>query len=343
MKHARLPTLVMAIALAAASSMIAPPALAQGTAPKPAAKPAAKPDPKKAAEEQKKADEVRAAEAAEDQKKADEAKAEEEKKAAAAAATAQAKPAATGAEPPAEEWKSSDVEEIPTKTYLFIGAHYRGTIIPQFMLKLFVDGGATIYSNSFGFDLDKRKDGFSVIPSLSFTEYGTDNILFKEKDSKDIPGNYSYVNSSMKAIYATVDLLWSTKISKNVDFEYGAGFGLGVIFGDLVNNWVEADHPGPVSNDNYRPCATEGMPGTGCNKADHKNTDTAKVGNYTEKSWFDGGSKPVLFPWISLPQVGLRLKPVKQFEARLGLGFALTAGFWFGLSGAYGLEQKPKP
>ena len=33
---------------------------------------------------------------------------------------------------------------------------------------------------------------------------------------------------------------------------------------------------------------------------------------------------------------------MKQFEARLGLGFSLT-GFWFGLGGAYGLEQKPKP
>ena len=69
---------------------------------------------------------------------------------------------------------------------------------------------------------------------LSFTEYGTDNILFKEKDSKDIPGNYSYVNSSMKAIYGTVDLLWSVKINKNFSFEYGAGFGLGILFGDLV-------------------------------------------------------------------------------------------------------------
>ena len=50
----------------------------------------------------------------------------------------------------------------------------------------------------------------------------------------------------------------------------------------------------------------------------------------------------MLFPWISIPQIGLRFKPVKQFEGRLGLGFALT-GFWFGLSGGYGLEQKPKP
>ncbi|MDB4944883.1 MAG: hypothetical protein JWP97_4417 [Labilithrix sp.] len=246
-------------------------------------------------------------------------------------------------EPPREEYRSTDVEELKDKTYLFVGAHYRGNVIPQFMLNLFVDKGATIYSNSVGIELDRRKNGFSVIPALSFTEYGTGDILFKEKGSKDIPGNYSLVNSSMKAIYATVDLLWSAKLSKNLDFEYGAGFGLGVVFGGLTNNWVHPKDPSkPVSASNYVACGAEGAKNSGCNKADHQNADTAKVAGYEEKSWFDGGSKPVVFPWISIPQIGLRYKPVKELETRLGVGFAVT-GFWFGLSGAYGLEHKPKP
>jgi hypothetical protein len=326
------------VAIAAAAITAAPPAVAQGAAAKPATKPPAKPDPTKKAEDQKKADEARAAadraaadKAAEEQRKADEAKAK----------AAEPTTAAT-VEPPHEEWNSSDVEELPGKTYLFVGARYRGNVIPQFLLNLFVDKGGTIYSNTFGFELDKRKDGFSLIPALSYTEYGTGDILFKEKDSADIAGNYTFVNSSMKAIYGTVDLLWSQKISKNLDFEYGAGLGLGIVFGSLANNWVYRDPNGPL--DGFSKCQTEGQGGrgSGCNKADHQNADTAKVGDYTEKSWFSGGSKPVLFPWISFPQVGLRFKPVKQFEGRFGMGFALT-GFWFGLSGDYGLEQKPKP
>ena len=235
-------------------------------------------------------------------------------------------------EPPHEQWDDTDVEELPTKVYYFVGAHYRGNVIPQFILNLFVSKGATIFSNSVGIELDRRKNGFSVIPALSLTEYGTGDILFKEKNSDDIPGNYSIVNSSMKAIYATVDLLWSSRIAKNFDFEYGLGVGLGIVFGSLKNNWVDANH---------NECAAEGAPGSGCNKADHQNASTAKVGGYEEPSWFNGGSKPVLFPWIS-PQVGLRFKPLKEVEARLGLGFALT-GFWFGLSGDYGLEKKPSP
>ena len=324
---------------AAAIVMAAPAALAQGAAPaKPAAKAPAKPDAKKAAEDQRKA-EAAEDKAVEDAKKAEEAKAaaaaEEEKK----KALVEPKTAAI-VEPPHEEWSNSDVEELPSKNYLFIGARYRGNLIPQFMLNLFVDRGATIYSNTVGIELDKRKDGFSIIPALSFTEYGTGDIVFKEKGSKDIAPNYSLVNSSMKAIYATVDLLWSTKVAKNVDFEYGFGVGLGVVFGSLVNNWVYRPTPGSP----LVACQTEGQggPGSGCNKSDHQNASVAKVGGYEEKSWFDGGSRPSVFPYISIPQVGLRFKPIKQFEGRLGLGFSLT-GFWFGLSGGYGLEQKPKP
>ncbi len=238
----------------------------------------------------------------------------------------------------------NDVSESAGKRYVFVGARYRGNIVPQFMLNLVVDEGGTTYANAVAIELDVRKNGFSLIPALGLTEYGTGDILFKEKGSKDIPGNYSYVNSSMKALYATVDLLWSAKISRTLDFEYGAGFGLGVVFGDLVNNWVYEDANGSLGGSNgkrYAKCQVGGTQ-AGCNAIEHRNATTLKVGEYTEPSWTDGGSKPVVFPWISIPQIGLRYKPVKTVVARLGMGFALT-GFWFGFSGEYGLESKPKP
>lgn len=254
--------------------------------------------------------------------------------------------AASSVQPPGETWDPKDVEELPGKTYLFVGLRYRGTVVPKFMINMFVDEGKTVWSNSVGIELDMRKDGFSLIPALQYTEYGTDDIIFKEKNTPDIPGNYSLVNSSMKAIYATADLLWSTKLSKNLEFEYGAGFGLGVLFGDLETTWVRYDPNGTLEAGGHKfsRCESEGQggAGSGCNKADHKNASEAKVGHFLEPSWFNGGSKPNVFPHISFPQIGLRFKPLKQVVGRLGLGFSLT-GFWFGISGQYGLEQKPKP
>jgi hypothetical protein len=252
-----------------------------------------------------------------------------------------------GTEPPKETWDIKDVEEKEGKTYLFVGLRYRGSIIPKFMLNMFVDEGKSVYTNTVGLELDIRKDGFSLIPALSYAELGTGDILFKEKGAKEtIAGNYNLVNSSLKVIYATADLLWSTKISKNVEFEYGAGFGLGVVFGDLVTNWVKFDTSAnaPLRDDSGRgftKCTAVEPAGTGCNKADHQNSAEDKVNNYVEPSWFGGGSTPSLFPWIAVPQIGLRFKPIKQFVGRVGIGFSLT-GFWFGLSGQYGLEQEPK-
>lgn len=250
--------------------------------------------------------------------------------------------AETTAPPPTQEWSATDVEEIPGRTYFFVGGRYRGNVIPAFMLDMFLEGGETIYTNMVGLEFDIRKDGFSLIPAISYHELGTGDILFKQKNKADIAGNYAIVNSGMKVVYATVDLLWSAKLSKNVEFEYGAGFGLGAVFGDLENTWVHEDANGPLRAANgkrFSRCEAVLAAGTGCNRADHQNADVDKVNGYKEPSWFDGGSKPVVFPWIAAPQLGLRIKPVKNFVGRVGVGFALT-GFWFGLSAQYGLEQK---
>ena len=262
---------------------------------------------------------------------------------AASATTSPPPPAAAVVEPPAEP-PSSDVTEQPGKTYYFVGLRYRGNVIPKFMLNLFVNEGGTLYSNTVGVELDVRKDGFSFIPALSYVEYGTGDILFLEKGKDaNVSGNWSNVNSSLKAVYITADLLWSTKIHKNVDFEYGAGFGLGVITGDLETSWVYRDAKGPYAasdGSHFSPCPLEGQggPNSGCNKADHLNSTVAKVNHYAEPSWANGGSKPNIFLHLAVPQFGIRVKPAKEFEARLGIGFSLT-GFWFGLSGNYGLEK----
>ena len=259
---------------------------------------------------------------------------------------AAATPPPTLVEPPNEDSSSSDVTEKPGKTYYYIGLRYRMNVVPKFMINLFVDEGATVFSNTLGLELDMRKDGFSFIPAVSYVEYGTGDILFKEK-GKDasVAGNWSNVNSSLKAIYITADLLWSSKLHKNVDFEYGAGFGLGILTGGLETSWVYKDNSANAAyrakdGSGYSPCISEGQGGanSGCNKVDHQNSTVSKVNHYSEPSWANGGSKPNVFLHLAVPQFGLRFKAAKEFEGRVGIGFSLT-GFWFGFSGNYGLEK----
>lgn len=244
--------------------------------------------------------------------------------------------------------------EDPNKTYLFVGLRYRGTIIPAAFEHLFVSDGSTPFSNSFGGELDIRKNNHSNVIWLQYTEFTFGNTLFFQKNTDDHPNNYSIVNSGLKGIYLGVDELWSTPIVNHLDFEGGFSVGLGVIFGNLTNDWAylaTQNTPGALkaSNGNYyAPCNSAndsaGMTPSyndSCNQANHSGATVAKTGNYVEKNWFNGGSVPVLFPQFGL-QVGLRYKPIKQIQARATAGFnILVPGIMLGLSVDYGLESTP--
>ena len=241
----------------------------------------------------------------------------------------------------------TDVSEKDHKTYYFIGARYRGTVIPKFMVNMFVDEGATFYSNMIGIEAEIRKDHFSLIPALNYVEYGFDPVVFLEK-GKSGEGNYSIVHSNLAGIYLTLDMLWSTPVHKNIDFEYGLGVGVGVLFGNIYNNWA-TQSPQPAGTTNAKAsdgsiwyeCQTQSPAGSGCDPAKHTSPNPPKVGGYKEKMWTDGGSVPNVFLHLALPQLGLRIKPIKNLEMRVQVGFSLT-GFWFGLSADGGLETRPK-
>src|SRR5258708_25446966 len=130
----------------------------------------------------------------------------------------------------ASGWDSSDTREDRNKKYQFIGLRYRGTIIPQFFESLFVDDGATVYSNSIGIEWDRRQDGQSMIPWLMYSDYGMGDTLFltKGKDP-NLNTEYSVVNSSLKALYVGIDELWSMPLADHLEFEYGFGVGIGVV------------------------------------------------------------------------------------------------------------------
>jgi hypothetical protein len=252
-------------------------------------------------------------------------------------------------------WDVTDTREDPSKRYYFFGLRYRGDVIPKFLINAFVDGGATIYSNLVGLELDSRKDGFSTVFGLELQNYNTGDLLFLQANKPQTANNYSVINSSLNAIYASVDFLWSVPLdtSHHWDFEYGLGVGLGVVFGALHDDWVYGGvgAPGPyydpATNQHFQQCPNTTVD-PACNPVNHSNATVAKVGNYSEQAGI-AGPKPILFPMVNFPQLGLRYKPVKNFEARLGLGFSLT-GFWFGISGDYGMEKEedsaapaPKP
>jgi hypothetical protein len=260
--------------------------------------------------------------------------------------------------PPSGAWDPSDTRQDPTKAYYFLGVRYRGTIIPKFMVNLFVNDGATFFSNTVGAELDIRKDSHSTIPWIVYQGLNFGDTLFLQKGVPDEPYNYSDVSSGLGMLVFGLDEMWSVPIDQqhHWDFEYGFGVGLGVVFGTLHNTWVYQTNPTgtPVGNlvddqgRHYAQCTSAALgpnpaavPGNDCSATGHSNSKVNKWSNYAEPNWFGGGSIPVIFPQVYFPSIGVRFEPVKNFEARLGLGFSLT-GFYFGISGNYGFEKPPE-
>jgi hypothetical protein len=243
--------------------------------------------------------------------------------------------------PPPVDSDKYDPHEDPAKTYYFVGLRFRNLIVPKFMINIFADGGDTVNVFMFGPELTRRKDNTEFDIALSYADYSMDEFMFKGKD--DGPESYEIVSSSLKAIYLTIDLLYDIPIDQAGRFSFliGGGVGIGAIFGDLYRaqaypvNGVSGD---PDDRSTWNACEFPGAGPPGTNYCDSSNTHygLAADDGYSEPSWANGGSKPFIFPWISLPQLSFRYKPIKQLQTRFDAGFSLS-GFFLGLSAGYGL------
>lgn len=252
--------------------------------------------------------------------------------AATAEASAEAEASTTGGElsPPADDAPAEEEpeQESMSKGGKALGLRYRGIYIPQTALNWFMEGGQSVYVNGFGpeFSIRDKNKEYILSAWLSFYNMSPTPI----KGSSDDELAWEIVESNMKAVYLTADYLWHTRLARTLELSYGGGAGLGFLFGDLYRTQATLVPGGTAGNaDDYIPCSGQSATDPYCDDInDH-------YSGYTEPSWFGGGSKPVLFPWIT-GQIGLRYQPHDKIITRLDLGIG-TSGLYFGVGADYSL------
>lgn len=240
-----------------------------------------------------------------------------------------AKPTAEDKALVADAEAGSSPVELPGQTYYAVGLRYRAVIVPKFMMNLFGDGGRTVLAHGIGPEFTIRKNAFEYNLSAWFASYAMDPTPFKAKS--DGAEAWEVVESKIKILYLTADFMWSQDLAPEFAFNYGVGAGFGLVWGDLKRTQA---YPGAGANNStgegFLPCQAVNNPnGNFCGN------DNNHYNGYKEPSWANGGSKPVIFPWLAL-QTGLRYKPHRNFIARLDAGFG-TSGFFVGLGADYGL------
>lgn len=118
-----------------------------------------------------------------------------------------------------------------------LGIRLRNVRLPQGLVELFVDkatgGGSDL---GFGVDLVRRKANFEVQLGVEYEKLSMDSGIWIES-GKPIPENEAdfveFDNFGWFTLEAT--FLFHSPITKNLAIRYGAGAGVGVLFGEVTH------------------------------------------------------------------------------------------------------------
>lgn len=260
--------------------------------------------------------------------------------------TAPDAPKEGGAPPPADGATAVapkvDPKVDPKATKFYLGARFRDFVVPAFMFNVFVDGGpGAVNVFSGGPELMVQMGALETIVSLTipYADFSMSEFVFKS--SADPAEAYEIVSSSLKLITASVDLLGRVKLTKtgSVALLIGGGVGISGVIGDIRRTQAypdDPDNPDPDQPRKWHKCDAPGSPDVVApdgNRYCGADNDHYPDGgeDFSEPYWQDGGSKPVIFPYVALPHLALEVTPIDQFMVRVDTGFSIT-GFFFGLA-----------
>jgi hypothetical protein len=240
--------------------------------------------------------------------------------------------------PPTVEPKKKKVvlprEPAPTS---WLGVRYYGVIIPKFVMNFVADGGRNLVVPGGAFTFTTQASDAEVTVGLGYLSYRMGDTPFKPHGEPDT--EWEITSSTLQAITATVDLMWSFPLdtARQVNFRIGGSAGFGWMFlGDLsrIQSYPADLMPGDPST--YLKCKGPNNPlGTFryCNALDK---DAQHYPGFSEPDWFHHGVRPLIFPWLVLPQLGLSFRPARGVAIDIDTGVSISgiltsAGVRFGL------------
>ncbi|MEQ9076667.1 MAG: hypothetical protein RLP09_22610 [Sandaracinaceae bacterium] len=234
--------------------------------------------------------------------------------------------------------ESTDPFEEANTDYFFLGGFYRHVIIPGFIQELFVEGGIDGSNPGAGLSFNYRRNNFNIVANAWWNNASGQGYFRANGDPRT---DTEFIDVQLGVVFFTAEFLWSFPITDWLAFELGFDLGFGFIYGNLTR--TEAYESSPGSGE-YAPCELDasGNPvstrGGYCEPPAANPCYANSGGHYdcNEPNWFtDGGDTPFLFPWVSLPHIAVRIKPIKQIQIRLDGGYGLYS-FFFGGSLSYG-------
>ena len=195
----------------------------------------------------------------------------------------------------------------------FLGANYRGYLIPGFLTNIFGEGGRTFVAPGAGISYTRVSADFDLTFSVDYTAFSMGPTPFKPYGTPDT--EYEILESDLASLHATLELRWNKPLDerKRVRLRIGGGLGFGVMaFGNLYRTQAYPSSLVPGDPYTYLPCAGPNNPAGSYRYCNQLDKDANRYGGYAEPSWFAGGIRPTIYPWIALPIVGLSFRPSER-------------------------------
>ena len=227
---------------------------------------------------------------------------------------------------------------VPSKEpRLWLGASYRGYVIPRFAMNIFGDGGRSMIAPGGALSLVRSSGQLDISFSLGYAAFFLSPTPFKPRGTPDT--EYEIIQADLSALQASFELVWNIPLDARQRFRFriGGGVGIGYTFmGELYR--TQAYAPGFVPGDpyTYKPCTAPSDPPGSFRYCNQLDKDADHYGGYAEPSWFSGGARPLVYPWIVLPMLGLSFRPTPRVSIDLEIAPTLS-GLLTGLGVRLGL------
>jgi hypothetical protein len=192
----------------------------------------------------------------------------------------------------------------------YLGVNYRGYLVPGFLTNIFGEGGRTFVAPGAGLAFTRTSGAFDLTFSLDYMAFSMGPTPFKPAGTPDT--EYEILQSDLASLHATLELHWNLPLDKKqrIRLRIGGGLGFGVMaFGNLYRTQAYPTSFVPGDPYTYLPCQGPNNPAGSFRYCNELDKDADRYPGYTEPSWFDGGIRPTIYPWIALPMVGLSFRP----------------------------------
>ncbi len=153
--------------------------------------------------------------------------------------------------PPPDEFADKELkDDLDSK--LGVGLRIRQLFVPEGIIELFLeDVPSGVSTTGFGLEIVRRKGDFDIVVGLEFENVSPDDGLYLEKgDTPGLPGEDPDFVEFQDFATAGVDVsfVWHAEIAPKVDFRYGAGIGLALVLGDIIQTDTNCSTVGEIGS-----------------------------------------------------------------------------------------------